>query len=212
MIKAILFDRDGVIIDTEPIHIKSATYAFKRLGIKINKKEQKSLVARHPIDYVKDFKKKYDFSETEFRKFQKENYQKNLHKAHLIMSNIRLIKRLSKKGYKLALTTTSERSTSLKILKQAKLENILKIIIAFGDYEHRKPSPDPYLVTAKKLKVNPKDCLVIEDSDVGVQAAKAAGMKCIAIPTSTTKDKDLSKADLILKSADKITESLIQSL
>jgi beta-phosphoglucomutase-like phosphatase (HAD superfamily) len=68
------------------------------------------------------------------------------------------------------------------------------------------------LITAKKLKVNPKDCLVIEDSEVGVSSAKKAGMKCIALLHKYNKNQDLSKADLIIKSSKKIDLTSLKNL
>ena len=76
----------------------------------------------------------------------------------------------------------------------------------------RKPDPQPYLITAEELHVLPDECVVIEDSWVGLIAAKAAGMKCIVIPNNYTKDNDFSSADLIVKSAKEITVATIKGL
>ena len=72
--KAVIFDRDGVILDSESISVKSAVTAFQKLGIEIEKKEIDWILGRHPADYVPLFLKKYDFPPEEFRRIQKGIY------------------------------------------------------------------------------------------------------------------------------------------
>ena len=84
-------------------------------------------------------------------------------------------------------------------------------LVTFEDYTFRKTNPEPYLVTAKKLNVKPQDCLVFEDSNVGVEAAKKAEMKCIALPNEYTKKQDFSKADKIIWPNEKIDIRLLEN-
>ena len=204
MIKAVIFDRDGIIIDSESTNINSAVKAFKWLGIAIKEEEKEWIVGKHPDDYKKLFLEKYDFSYEEFRKIQRKIYYELLESANFFEKTISLIRKLHKMNITLALTTSSSMKSTLQVLKKARLENIFKVIVTFEDYSERKPNPESYLITAKKLGVEPKDCVVIEDSSVGINAAKNAGMKCIAIPNEYTKKQDFSKADLVVDSADKI--------
>jgi HAD superfamily hydrolase (TIGR01509 family) len=210
--KAVIFDRDGVILDSESINIESAVRAFKELGIAIKEEEKDWIVGRHPEDYKKPFLEKYDFSYEEFRKIQTKTYFELLESTPLFEKTIALIKQLHKMKIPLALTTSSSMKSTLQVLKKAGLENIFGVIVTFEDYEKRKPHPQSYLLTAKKLGVDPKHCVVIEDSSVGVEAAKNAGMKCIAIPNRYTKKQDFSKADVIVDSADEISMELINGL
>lgn len=115
-------------------------------------------------------------------------------------------------GVPLALTTSSGRTGTSHILKKAGLLNTFDVIVTSEDYTNRKPSPESYLTTAKKLHYNPVNCVAIEDSRVGVEAAKNAGMKCIALPNEYTKHQDFSKADLVVYSADNINIELLNNL
>ncbi|MBI2130092.1 HAD family phosphatase [Candidatus Woesearchaeota archaeon] len=212
MTKAVIFDRDGVILDSESANIKSAVEAFNELGISIKEEEKDRIAGRHPNDYKKFFLEKYDFSYEEFRKIQRKTYYELLESTPFFVKTISLIKKLHELKIPIALTTSSNLKSTLQVLKKADLENIFDVIVTFEDYKKRKPNPESYEITAKKLDLNPKDCVVIEDSSVGVEAAKNAGMKCIAIPNKYTERQDFSKADLVVDSADKINIRLLNSI
>jgi len=110
--------------------------------------------------------------------------------------------KLKKQNYKIALTTSSDLKTTKMLLKRIKkLNDYIDVIITRENYKKSKPNPEPYLVTAKKLKVKPNECVVVEDSLPGLKSAKSAGMKCIVIPTGLTKKQNFKEADLIVKSA-----------
>ena len=210
--KAVIFDRDGVILDSESINMSSAVKAFKELGIKIKDEEKELIIGRHPDDYGKFFLKKYEFSYEEFRKIQSKTYYALFESAPLFKKTVSLIKKLYKQKITLALTTSSAMKSTLQVLKKANLENTFDVVITSEYYKKRKPDPEPYLVTANKLNLSPSECVVIEDSPVGVESAKSAGMKCIAIPNEFTKKQDFSKADIIVESADKINITLLDNI
>jgi len=212
MIKAIIFDKDGVIIDSEKIHIDSVTQAMKELWITIGQQEQNYIVGKHPDHYQDYLLQKYTFPIDRYRKRQKEIYYKLIESANLFEDTINLIKKFKKKWYLLALTTSSSKKNADITLKMAWLNNIFDVIITKEDTSRWKPNPDPYLATAKRLKVNSKECIVFEDSNVGVQSAKNAGMKCIAIPNKYTKDHDLSQADLIITNRNNIRIDIINTI
>lgn len=210
--KAVIFDRDGVIVDSESCNIIAAIKAFKQLGISIKEEEKKLVIGRHPDDYHKLFLKKYKFSYPEFRKIQKEMYQKLIESAPLLSKTIALVKELHKSNVKLALTTSSGKRGTDMVLEMAGLKGMFDLIITHEDYTKRKPDPEPYIVTARKLGVDPKDCVAVEDTSVGVESAKRAGMKCIVIPNRYTKGQDFSKADIVVESAENISLDLLNSL
>lgn len=199
-IKAIIFDRDGVLLNTEIINVNSVIKAFKEFGISMSEKDKKQVFGRHPDDYKNFFAKKYKFDYKKFRKRQFEIYDKDYSKIKPNKDVLKLLRQLSKKDVKLALTTTSRLKGTEKLLKRLKLENIFDVIVTFEDVDKRKPHPDPYLKTLKKLNLSAKECVVIEDAPVGIEAAKKAKLKCIAFKTPYVKKKELSKADLITSS------------
>jgi beta-phosphoglucomutase-like phosphatase (HAD superfamily) len=93
------------------------------------------------------------------------------------------------------------KTTNMLLERIKKLSSYIDVIVTREDYKKSKPDPEPYLITAKKLNISPKDCVVIEDSLTGLKSAKSAGMKCIMIPTGLTKKQDFKEADLVVKSA-----------
>ena len=210
--KAVIFDRDGVILDSESTNVNSAVKAFKELGITIKEEEKDWIVGRHPDDYKKFFLKKYNFSYEDFKRIQEKFYYELLDSTPLFEKTISLIKKLHNNNIPLALTTSSGKKSTLQVLQKADLENIFDVIVTFEDYEKRKPDPESYLITAKKLNLSPEECIVIEDSSVGLEAAKNAGMRCIALPNKYTKNQDFSKADLVVGPQEKISWKLISSL
>jgi len=208
MFKAIIFDRDGVIIDSEPINLSSAIKAFKKQGIEITDEEKKIIIGTHPVDYKDIFVKKYDFDFTEYRKYKRALYLKGQKTAPLNKDIIKLIKKLHQQKVPLALVTSSSRNGTLDILQRAGIEKLFKTIVTFEDCENRKPAPDCYLLAAEKLDVKPSECLVFEDTQIGLEAAKQAGMTCYVIPGKITKEQDFSKADKIINNKGVLSELL----
>lgn len=210
--KAVIFDRDGIIIDSESTNVNSVTQAFEQLGITIKENEKDWIIGRHPDEYTDTFSQKYNFPQGKFREIQRKLYYELLESTPIFDKTIRLIKLLHASNIPLALTTSSGKDSTLQILKKADIENIFQVIVTAEDYAEKKPDPESYLLTAKKLNIPPEECVVIEDSSVGVQAAKAANMKCIAIPNKYTQNQNLSTADLIVNSIDKIDIALLSNI
>ncbi|MBS1266319.1 MAG: Phosphoglycolate phosphatase [Candidatus Woesearchaeota archaeon] len=207
MIKAVIFDRDGVLIDSESLNVKSAEYAFSQLGIVLTENDKMQVVGRHPNDFKKNFISKYDFSWERFYKIKSENYYDQYPKVNVFSKTLEFLRKI-KSRYKLGLTTSgSIRGTNI-LIQRLKLKNTFDVIVTFEDCKNRKPAPDPYLITTQKLNLKPEECLVIEDTRVGVESAKSAGCICIAFPNEFTKHQDFSKADLIVNSADEIKKFL----
>ncbi|MBD3362330.1 HAD-IA family hydrolase [Candidatus Dojkabacteria bacterium] len=210
--KAVIFDRDGVIVNSEPVNVMSAFRAFNKLGIELAEEDKAYIVGRHPIDYRYDLEKKYQFSYDKFRKMQRKLYYELFDSAELFLETIHLIKQLKKLGIPLGLTTSSGLESTNLVLKRGELEGIFDVVVTHEDYEKRKPHPEPYQETAKKLDVNTAECIVIEDSEVGLQSAKAAGMKCIILRNQYTTGQDFSSADSIFSSAKDIKIDLLLNI
>jgi HAD superfamily hydrolase (TIGR01509 family) len=211
MIKAVIFDKDGVMIDSEYANIQSAVKAFKQLGITIDENEQKQIVGKHPDDYSLYFLTKYKFSYPEFRKIQRQFYYQIYDQVPLFDKTIALINQIKKAGLKLALTTTSSITSTDMVIKRAKLESVFDVVVTNEQYSQNKPHPEPYLITAQKLDMKPNECLVVEDSVIGMRSAKSAGMKCIIIKNRFTKDQDFSQADMVVNNGDEINIEKIKN-
>jgi HAD superfamily hydrolase (TIGR01509 family) len=205
-VKAVIFDRDGVIIDTQGLLITSVRYAFKQLGFELHDKDIDQLIGRSIDDYLQYFLNKWDFDSVEFKEILYKQFYSNLDQAPIFSDTINLINNLHRKNIILALTTSAGKDGTLLILNKINILNNFKVIVTKEDVQHRKPNPEPYALTAKKLGIDPKYCVAIEDTSLGVESAKGAGMMCIAIPNKYTKDQDFSLADVVVKSAKQLNE------
>tara|TARA_B100001094_G_scaffold332273_1_gene403652 strand:- start:2264 stop:2920 length:657 start_codon:yes stop_codon:yes gene_type:complete len=211
-IKAIIFDMDGVIVDSEPLHKESFLQIWKELGYGNN----------HGIHFP-DF---YGTSDRTVWKAFIDKHQPKMHIDELIsLRKQRLIKLLRDKkpifdgvlpliqhlaSYcPIGLATGSVHHIIDEILKMDELRQYFRCIVSSEDVSLPKPSPEIFLLASKKLNVEPKYCCVIEDTINGVKAGKAAGMYVVAI-TNTFSIHQLSKsgADLVCQSYTEITNNL----
>ena len=120
----------------------------------------------------------------------------------------RVVRELHARGLRLAVTSSAMRDAIDEILRRLGLRDLFELIVDGSDVERGKPDPAAYLITAAKLGVAPEDCIVFEDSHVGVLAAKAAGMTCIAIRNRRAHFwQDLSAADTVLDSFEELNVS-----
>lgn len=198
--KAIIFDRDGVIIDTDTLASQSVFFGLEKVGINASEKDI-PLMAGKSIDALKEFLySKWNFNFEEFRIIQRKYFYEHLENAPYFLDTIKFIKKLHRQNKVLALTTSAGIEGTMLILKKVGISDMFKVIVAKEDCTKFKPDPEPYIITANKLGVIPEDCVVIEDSEIGVKAAKNANMYCVAIPNKHTKSQDFSLADKIISS------------
>jgi len=217
MIKAVIFDMDGLLIDTELLQSKSFELLIRSydkkpifqenglihdIGTKGN--IQRIIIEKHGIKgSVESLTKKR-------RRFYRQLLEKT--QVKIMPGGKKLLEILKKKNLKLAIASNAYANFVNILIKRVNLEKYFDAIVTIDDVLKPKPFPDLYLETAKKLKVKPKNCLVLEDSEAGVIAAKKAKMKVIAVPSKYTKHQDFSKADKIVESLKNIDLNLINSL
>ena len=204
MINTIIFDAEGVVIDTEPMWDKSQKEFIGRRGLSYDRKKIKHLISgKSLVDGVKIMQKEYGFIGNP-KKLAKERkiIIKKLFKSQLkFIVGFKDFNQKIKKRYKTCIATSMDKELLKIVDKKLKLlqlfDNKVFSIQEIGNVS--KPNPNIFLYAANKLNSKPEDCLVIEDSPNGIEAAKRAGMKCIALTTTYSKDK-LIKADLIVDS------------
>ncbi len=200
--KGIIFDMDGVIIDSEPLHYEIEQNLLNKLGGKLSEKEHASFIGTTDYNMWSSLKKRFNLvpSVEEIIEMKKELFLGKIDSIQLIDGFYELMIQLHKHGYKLGLASSNNKKTVEAIVDKFKLNNYIKVISSGEDVSNGKPNPEIFLTTAKKMNLNPKDCIVIEDAENGVIAAKKAGMKCIALKGSNIGHQDLSSADIIIES------------
>lgn len=216
MIKAVIFDMDGVISDTLPLHTAAETRVFANYGIHVTSDQLLSEfnAVPDPVMYNALFarfkKKKPDLDKLADEKFAifSELARDNI---HAVPGVIDFIKQLKQQGYILGVASSSPTEIVDVVLETLSIRDSFSAITPTAEVERGKPHPDIFLRTARKLGVSPETCLVVEDAPNGVEAAKRAGMSCIAITTSVTKDK-LQEANLVIDSFNELTIDTIKKL
>ncbi len=206
MLKAVIFDMDGVIIDSEPVHMRLEGQIFKEMGIAVTEEEHHSFVGTTSYYMWGYLKNKYNLNQSieELVEFDRERFYKYLNSEEceiILIDGVKeFIKSLYENGVKLAIASSSPLNVIEAVAKKFKLEQYFEAFIT-GDFVSKsKPEPDIFLLAAEKLDVNPDDCMVIEDSHNGVRAAKKAGMRCIGVNSDASGRQDISMTDLVINS------------
>lgn len=216
MKNAIIFDFDGVIIDSEPIRYETYRELFlKEYSIELPDKDM-TFVGRTSGENIASFLKKYNLKGDVNELMDKRNVL--LNKAFSKKENIKplpgvfdLLKHLNSHKIKLAIASNSTKEYVTNILNYLGIDNIFDVILTGDMVNKGKPNPEIFIKVAKMLNEKRKDCMVIEDTLNGILAAKAAGMKVIAI-TSFFSERELISADKIIDEFSQIRLQDIQNL
>ena len=200
-IKAAIFDLDGVIADSEPFSEKADEIVLARHGIFKTEKEKHEAFGRRTEEIFGDVLKARNIDlSTERLIEEKDHVFTGLIKGNLklIRNSLELIDFFKRKGFKLALATSSHRKKMTAELRELGTEDLFRTIITGDDVKKGKPNPEIYLRAARALGVRPEESAVIEDSGFGVLAGKNAGMFTIGFRSPNSRGQDISRADLII--------------
>jgi len=198
----IVFDADGVLADTGPIHFESwakmaredAKVEFSREFFEVTFGQQSIPITRKLVGTDVDqalVEKWADLKERYYREMVKD-------KLEPLPGAIELIKSLKKHDFKLAVGSSGPLENVELLLTSLNIKQYFDVIITAEDVKNGKPAPDVFLIAAEQLQLKSEDCIVIEDAPVGIEAAKRANMKSIALTTTHAKE-ELNNANLIAK-------------
>lgn len=199
--RALIFDMDGVLIDSEPLHLKAYQVLLNSLGRDYTEEDNRQYLGRKDIEIAASLieKLKLDFTPqklTDDKEAILERLFKEESKAQPgVLAVLQKGKELS---IPMAIASSATLPTIELVVDILSIRHYFHYLTSGDEVPHGKPAPDVYLLAAKRLGVEPFNCLVIEDTANGVKAAKAANMSCIAIACETTRHEDHSHADLRL--------------
>ena len=209
-IKAILFDFDGLLVDSEPIYIAANKKFLSERGINDFSIIQKIFGMRAEETFVL-MKETFNLegSPEELMHIRNEYILEDFRngKLKLMPYMIEALEEL-KKDYIIAIGSSSKKILLDTAMDSHKFSHYFETIVCGDDVTKGKPEPDIYLKAAERLKLKPHECVVVEDAPNGILAGKRAGMKTIAIPNEQTKDLDLNNPDFILESMKDIAKIL----
>lgn len=194
---------DGVIIDSEPLHSRVKMETFAHFGLPFDEGDLAQYMGRTSVDIFSDVLKKEhrtDVSVQEIVNYKHAHYLELAVGGALeaIPGSLELIARLRAAGVPLALATSSWRRVVDAILVQFDLTEAFASVISGSELPKSKPDPAIYRLSAEALGVDPRKCVVLEDTAAGVAAAKGAGMYCIGFRSPHSGVQDLSRADEIV--------------
>lgn len=183
-----IFDMDGVIVDNIPYHKKAWASFMQKYGFKYSDKFFDTHINGQTNEEIltRLFGKKITLPEIKKYINEKETIYRKIYEPHIepLPGLLDLLKKLKRENYKIALATSGPEENVNFVLKKTKTKKYFAVIVDAKDIKNGKPHPEIFLKVAKKLRTDPIDCIVFEDSILGVKAAKNAGMKVIGILTS----------------------------
>ena len=216
-IRAIVFDFDGVLADSEPLHLRVYQELLGPAGVRLTTEEycdkylgfdDEGAFQQISIDH----KLMLGDEEIELLLAEKaRRFERLISGTDVLYPGAAACARRLAAAWPLGIASGALRSEIELMLRGAALLDAFKFIVSAGETEHTKPAPDPYVRAAELHGVPPADCVAIEDSHAGLRSARDAGMRTIAI-THTYRRETFHDADVIVDSLDEITVELVKTL
>lgn len=210
MIKAIIFDLDGVLLDSVGRDIAITVQVFNKFGYSITQSDEQYIIGWHPADRISVFAEKFNMSPEEQQLIvaaEKHLYRELWDSTSKLLPGVKeCLDTMKTKGLTLALATTSTGESVSKFLQKFNLHGYFSLILTREDVFTRKPNPEVYTKAWNELGYKSEEMIVVEDTEIGVRAAKSAGLPCVAVPNDYTKAQDFSGADYVIKSIGELTK------
>lgn len=216
MLKAVIFDMDGVLVDSEPLHYKSNCITLKEnFGIELDYEYYKQFIGSTITYMWKTIKEHFHIVDCSAEELGKINDRilKNLVETEgypPVRGAAEFVRELRSQGYKLAVASSSKRFKIVENLNSLGVLDCFDVIVSGVELERPKPFPDIFLKAVEELELSEKECIVIEDSENGVKAAVAAGIPCAGFLNPNSGDQDLSKADYLFEDFTSIEEGFLR--
>jgi len=189
--KAVIFDMDGVLVDSEPVINAASILGLAEYGVHAQPEDFIPFIGTGEDRYIGGVAEKYGFKyQPEMKARVYEIYLEIVsEKLKVFDGTLDLLSNLQNNGIPMALASSADRLKIEANLRVAGIDfSYFSAVISGEDVSKKKPSPDIYLAAANRIGIPPEQCIVIEDAVNGIQAAKAAGMKCIAVASSFKKN------------------------
>lgn len=207
MIRAVIFDLDGVIVNSEDAHVEAEKQTLLKYGVVISADELHRYAGTTAEAMFTDLIRKYQLNTTfqEMVKIKERSFFRLLDEdAEPTKGVIGLINRLKTAEVRLAIASSSNKKWIEYILAKLRIASLFDSFVGAEDIKQSKPDPEIYLKAARALDVRPDECVAIEDAELGVQAAKRAGMKTIGYRNPRSGNQNLSKADRVIDDFSKV--------
>ena len=216
MLKAVLFDMDGVLVDSEPEYQRLDMQMARELGFELTPEEQSLYVGVGTLDMWQAMQKKYGFAEDPLVVSQEEasRMARYYESGRLCPyeASVALLKNCASDGLKVAVATSSEQRNAEWVIRRLGLADIVNAVVSSCMTKRSKPAPDIFLLAMRLLGVEGGDCIVIEDADSGIKAAWAAGAAKVIGIRHPIGRQSLSGADLVVDSLEGFTVQALRDM
>jgi len=210
MVEAILWDNDGVLVDTECLFFESTRTILATIGVELNLEQFLQLSMREgrsafelaiengrEMQELAQLKRKRDLL-----------YSEMLRKQTRVLPGVEETLQELHGRMRMAVVTSSQRQHFDVMHSHTGLMQYFEFVLAREDFRETKPNPEPYLLALKRLRMKADNCVAVEDSERGLAAARAAGLRCLVIPNHMTQSCDFREATAILPRASAVLEAL----
>jgi HAD superfamily hydrolase (TIGR01509 family) len=208
MVEAAIFDMDGLLIDSEPFWRRSHIEVLSRYGFIVTEDEVRAAAGKRTRDQVMVWHHRFQWDEPSIDDMTKQVVENVINLVHIhgeaLAGVNQAIELFIKHKIPMAVASSSSSELIKVVLEKLDLEKHMEFAVSGEDEKHGKPAPDIFFTAAKNLGVPPERCVVFEDSLNGIKAAKAAGMKCIAVPETGYDHPEFQLADLVIPSLEKL--------
>ena len=200
--KYILFDNDGVLVDTEPLYFKANIKALKEFfDISLEFEEYMKIMSEGTTVWQKAWDRGFSQKEIQIaRNKRNEYYQEYLKSENILIDGVKEVLKELSKNYKMAIITTSRRVDFEIIHKDLGIVDFMDFVLCEEDYEFAKPHPQPYLKGLEIFGAAKNEAIVVEDSKRGLTAAYRAGIECVIVKNDFTTTQDFSQATFFIES------------
>lgn len=209
----VIFDLDGVIIDSEELQFESYNLVLERYGIQVTREEygrEWIALGGGPEYAVRTYRLPIDAEE--LRQLKNPVYHQILRERVRLMPGVESCLARLGAHFPLAVATNSNDQDTTFVLDRFGIRERFAAVVTRDMYARGKPEPDAFLMAAARLDLPPSACAVVEDAYKGILAAHRAGCPIIAVPHDFTRDNDFSRATRIVRSLDDVTPDLVREL
>jgi len=209
MKKYILFDNDGVLVETEPLYFKANVKALSELGVELTLERYMKIMARGGNAWEVALEKGITKEVIDKKRFQRdEYYQEYIRTSNIEIDNVKEILTELSKTYKMGIVTTSRRVDFELIHNNRGITDFMEFVLCVEDYPRAKPYADPYLAGLEKFNASAEETIVVEDSQRGLTSAYNAKIDCVIVKNEFTLSHDFSKASYKIDSLKDLIEVL----
>ena len=216
MLNALLWDNDGVLVDTEPLFFRATQASLAEVGIALSQAQfEEFSLRRGQSCFVLAEEQGFSSDEVEgIRAWRNVRYVELLRAGVSVLEHVESALEILHGRRPMAIVTSSNLDHFELIHEQTGLLRFFEFALTNAEYQKHKPHPEPYLMAAERIGVDPRECLVIEDTQRGLDAALAAGMTCLVVPNGLSRSGNFDGAHAVLDHAGEIpsaVEALLRS-